>query len=78
MAVPAYLDCQGENTLLSATMNENAEEEKIMNKTATKKTTKKNEYEVLEQERLFGANIDHYMAMNRCLVLSRIFHKAGP
>lgn len=49
-----------------------------MNKTATKKTTKKSEYEVLEQERLFGANIDHYMAMNRCLVLSRIFHKAGP
>ena len=50
-----------------------------MSKTTTKKSTgKKSEFEELEYERLFGENIDHYMAMNRCLVLSRIFHHAGP
>ena len=48
-------------------------------KESPKKTkSKRNEYEQLEWERLFGSNIDHYMAMNRCLILSRIFHKVGP
>ena len=52
---------------------------KHMNKRTTKKTSaKKSEYEQLEWERLFGPNIDHYMAMNRCQVLARIFHHAGP
>ena len=41
-------------------------------------SAKKSEYEQLEWERLFGVNIDHYMAMNRCQVLGRIFHHAGP
>ncbi len=45
---------------------------------AKKAPTKKSEYEQLEWERLFGQNIDHYMAMNRCQILSRIFHHAGP
>ena len=50
-----------------------------MNKTTTPKNPgNKNEYEELEQERLFGMNIDHYIAMNRCLILGRIFHHAGP
>ena len=50
-----------------------------MKNTSTRKTSaKKSKYEQLEWERLFGPNIDHYMAMNRCQILSRIFHHAGP
>lgn len=45
---------------------------------ARKASAKKNDYEQLEWERLFGPNIDHYMALNRCLVLGRVFHHAGP
>ena len=41
-------------------------------------SAKKSEYEQLEWERLFGVNIDHYLAMNKCLVLGRIFRHAGP
>ncbi|MBR0457696.1 MAG: ATP-binding protein [Victivallales bacterium] len=47
-------------------------------KNTIKKSSKKSECEKLEWERLFGVNIDHYLAMNRCLILSRIFHQAGP
>ena len=50
-----------------------------MTRSNTRKTSaKKNENEQLEWERLFGPNIDHYMAMNRCMVLGRIFQHAGP
>ena len=50
-----------------------------MARASTRKTsTRKGEFEQLEWERLFGENIDHYMAMNRCQVLGRIFHHAGP
>ncbi|MBQ9367181.1 MAG: ATP-binding protein [Victivallales bacterium] len=53
--------------------------EKRMTRSSTRKTSsKKSEYEQLEYDRLFGSNIDHYMAMNRCQVLARIFHNAGP
>ncbi len=45
---------------------------------ARKTSAKRSEHEQLEWERLFGQNIDHYMAMNRCQVLSRVFHHAGP
>jgi hypothetical protein len=55
------------------------QKEKHMVKASTKtKATKKNNSEKLEWERLFGPNIDHYIAMNRCQILSRIFHHAGP
>lgn len=54
-------------------------EEKRMKRDSTRKTSaKKNEYVQLEWERLFGPNIDHYMALNRCQVLGRVFHHAGP
>ena len=54
-------------------------EETRMKRDSTRKTSaKKNEYEQLERERLFGPNIDHYMALNRCKVLGRVFHHAGP
>ena len=50
-----------------------------MKNASTRKTSaKKSASEQLEWERLFGENIDHYMAMNRCQILSRIFHHAGP
>ncbi|MBP5671011.1 MAG: AAA family ATPase [Victivallales bacterium] len=50
-----------------------------MTRGSTRKTsTKKKEYDQLEWERLFGPNIDHYLALNRCLILGRVFHHAGP
>ena len=54
------------------------DEEGMTKENSRKTSRKKSEYEKLEWERLFGANVDHYMAMNRCLVLGRIFHHAGP
>lgn len=57
----------------------NKEETKMSRTTATKKTaTKKKDYEQFEWERLFGSNIDHFLAMNSCQILARIFHHAGP
>ena len=54
-------------------------EETHMTRGSTRKTsTKKKEYDQLEWERLFGPNIDHYLALNRCLILGRVFHHAGP
>jgi len=43
-----------------------------------KKTNQKSKGELLEWERLFGANIDHYLAMNICQILGRVFRHAGP
>ena len=49
-----------------------------MSKITTKKRLgRKSAIEELEHERLFGANIDHYLAMNRCQILGRIFQHAG-
>ncbi len=47
-------------------------------KKQTGKSTRKSFYNQMENERLFGENIDHYLAMHRCMILSRIFHNAGP
>ncbi len=46
--------------------------------TLKKKSSKRNDNEQLEWERMYGENIDHYLAMNRCQVLGRVFHHAGP
>ena len=59
--------------------SKSSEQKKHMTKEIKSKTTAmKKMNEQLEWERLFGANIDHYLAMNSCLVLGRIFHHAGP
>ncbi len=47
-------------------------------KKQTGKSTRKSIYNEMENERLFGDTIDHYLAMHRCSILSRIFHNAGP
>ena len=50
-----------------------------MNKTSKRKpSVRKSKLEKLEQERLFGANIDHYVAMHQCKVMGSIFHNSGP
>ncbi len=64
------MDFYGRKTMTKTTKNLT-----VTHKTAT---TRKQEYEALENERLFGSTIDHYMALQRCLVLSRVFHHAGP
>jgi len=50
-----------------------------MDKTTAKKKTagKKNEYEALEQERLFGASVNSFLAMNCSKILGRVFHNTG-
>ena len=42
--------------------------------TTVKSASHKDTYEDLEQERLFGKDVDHYIELQRCLILSRIFH----
>jgi len=56
-----------------------AKEEKAMKTTSTRKpSVKRIAQDQYEWERLFGPNVDHYMALNRCQVLGRVFHHAGP
>ena len=43
-----------------------------------KTSTARNDARSLEYERLFGQNIDHYLAMNICRILSRVFRHTGP
>lgn len=59
---------------MSTMHNSTTKEEKNMKKTGTAK----NEAMQLEYERLFGQNIDHYLAMNICRILSRVFRHTGP
>ena len=40
--------------------------------------TRQNDYDNLENERLFGTHVDHFVALQKSLILSRIFHHAGP
>ncbi len=44
----------------------------------TRKKSKKMTLQDLEMERLFGANVDHYLAMVRAQILARVCHHAGP
>ena len=48
-----------------------------MKSQTTRKKTTKDEKAQLEQERLFGGNVDHYLAMTRCRILARVCRHAG-